>query len=400
MSRRLLGVLVSTVAIFVACRAARATTRTAITARSPSGPVVAPVSSLREPPLSRSRLALPVLLAAAIALSLGGYAVWPGFGFLDRSRAPEGGVLLLHDLLPFNDSPDEILGTRAEVGVQIWSTGFPGVSIAELEVRFEKPRPDDHWYVIASGDWAVTPDRDADLYCKYGEGRVVDAGIECEAQVGNPEMQFRFDQELGNFTGNGLVSDSIVDFDGYDRDHVTVVSGSMPLTNEYGENVLEARLPIATPPIQSVGGEDFFAYPPIASLDNEWGSGPPLAESCDMTGTEGWALFVLTQSCAPVTYVGVTSTTLDPGIEVGSRTVEYAAPDTISDDELRWSVEGGLAGAQALIRDPFAQADESRRAFVAALILSVGISFALLFFERLLFHRSAGAPGTRSRRRL
>ena len=119
-----------------------------------------------------------------------------------------GGVLLLHDLLPFDDDGVDVAGVRAEVQVRMWSTGYPEVSIAELEIEFESPRVDDRWYVIASGDWAVSAERDLSLYCAYGDGRMVGDRIECAAQAGNAAMAFRFDQELSNFTPDDQVTKS------------------------------------------------------------------------------------------------------------------------------------------------------------------------------------------------
>lgn len=302
--------------------------------------------------------------------------------------------------MPFDESADQARGTRAEVGVRIWSTGQPGVSIAELEIRFESPPSGDHWYVVASGDWSVAPHAEPGLYCKYGEGRVVDDRIRCAARAGNPAMEFRVDQELGNFTGKPVVSDSVVDFKGYDRERVTVVSGSMPPSGADGENVAVIWLPIATPSAVAVNGDELIAFPPIAWLDSEWGSGPPLSEPCNVVReADLWPDFIITRICVPTTYVNVTSATVDSGIELGIRAVEYAAPDTVSDNELRWSIEGGFPGARALVRDPFAQADESWRAFVAALLLSGGVSFALLFVERLAFHSPGGRSSGRATRR-
>lgn len=278
--RAFLGVLASIVALAMTWRAVRRRT----TSGTDGGldPVVedSPAPPAEESSPRRWNLALTTLIVAAAALIVAGFAIWPGFGLLDKGRTPDGGVLLLHDLLPFDEGSDEVLGTRADVDVQLWSTGSPGVSIAEVAIRFESPRSDDRWYLVASGDWVVAPDRERSLYCKYGEGRIVGDRIRCDPQAGNPEMDFRFDQELGNFTGADVVADSVVDFDGYDRERVTVVTGRMPSVNEMGESVARIWLPIATPPVLSAGGEDFFAYPPVAWRDvvSTWGSGPPLAE--------------------------------------------------------------------------------------------------------------------------
>lgn len=393
---RSLGALFALLVVTIAWRTVREPQSTP--AGSGNDPAPGPstvVAGHRRTPSWRKPV-LVALITAAVVLGIGGYAIWPGFGVLDRSREPAGGVLLLHDLLPAEDGG--VWGSSAEVDVQIWSTGYPDVSIAELRVSFENPLSEDHWYVVASGDWAVTSDRDLALYCKYGEGRVTEDGIECASQVDNPVMEFRFDQELGNFVGRDLVSDSVAEYDGYDRERVSVVSGSMPQINEYGTSVVEVWLPITTPPIQSVSGDNFFSYPPIASRDTHWSTGPPLAESCVLNSTERWATFALTKSCTPLTNVTVTSSTVDPGIDVGSRTVEYAAPDTVTDDELRWDIAGGFPGARALVQDPFAQADDSRRAFIAAVVLSAAVSFALLFVERLLFHHPRSTSAARSRR--
>lgn len=329
---------------------------------------------------------LPGLLVVAILLCVAGYGIWPGFRGTGAGEAPVGGVLLLHDLLPFDDDGVDVAGVRAEVQVRMWSTGYPEVSIAELEIEFESPRVDDRWYVIASGDWAVSAERDLSLYCAYGDGRMVGDRIECAAQAGNAAMAFRFDQELSNFTPDDQVTKSVRDYDGYDSDRVAVVSGAMPEKDAYGRSAVTVWLPIATPSILSVSGDDFFALPPVGWFDSSYGSGPPLGEKCDSPPTPLWALFMLTKTCAPVTYISVTNTSVDSGIELGNRAVEYASPDTVSDDALRWSVEGGFPGGRALVSDPFAQADESRRAFFAALVLSGGVSFLLLFAERWLFH--------------
>jgi hypothetical protein len=340
-------------------------------------------------PESRNRRAvLGVLLVLALLLTAIGFAIWPGFGFLDRYRIPTGGVLLLHDRLTFDSESDAVAGLRAEIAVEIWDTGSPGVSIAEITIRFQSPRPEDHWYLVASGDWAVPPDRLESLYCKYGEGKFVGDRVRCAAQVGNPAMEFRFDQELGNALSTTEITDSVVDLQGYDRERVTVVSGSMLATRDDGEAVVEAWLPISSPPIFGVGGDEYLALPPLAWTGTSLGIGPPLEEPCEIAKSERVAPFALTGSCAPITPVQVTRSSVDAGVAIGSRTVEYASPDTVSDDAARWAAEGGFPGAQALIRDPFAQADESRRAFLAALLLSGGVSFLLLFAERLLFHPS------------
>lgn len=135
-----------------------------------------------------------------------------------------------------------------------------------------------------------------------------------------------------------------------------------------------------------VGGDEFLALAPIAADDQFWSGGPDLDEPCELDPERPPKGLALTQTCAPVAMVQATRTIVDPGVEVGSRTVEYSAPDTDTDDIVRWTTAGGFPGVQALLGDPFAQADESRRAFVA-LVLSGAVSFALLFVERLLFHR-------------
>ncbi|WP_353807873.1 hypothetical protein [Agromyces sp. SYSU T00194] len=211
-------------------------------------------------------------------------------------------------------------------------------------------------------------------------------GIECGSQAGNPAMMFSFDQELGNSLGQEVVAESVAQLEGYDRNRVSVVSGRMPNTREDGQSVAVVWLPISTPPSFTVNGDQFVAFPPIALAPNAWAPGPPLDESCELEPSEVAATFALTQGCLPVNPVTVTSTVVDTQVDVGSRTVEYAAPDTVTDDEVVWAVDGGFPGGQALLRDPFAQSDESRRAFFAALVIGGGLSFALLFVERILFH--------------
>jgi len=333
----------------------------------------------------RRRLALAVLALFSIILGTIGFGIWPGFASNGTVSKPVGGVMLLHDRL---QSAEEtaIFGQPTAVDVQLWKTGFPDVSVMELRLSFESPRSEDHWYVVASGDYVVDRQRDMSLFCNYGDGLPVGDRVRCSPQAGNPEMEFSFDQELGASAGTHQVTDSVENLAGYDRERVTVVEGPMPATNELGENIVEIWLPISTPKISTVNGDEFVSVAPIGERPRSFGSGPLLAEPCSL---ESESMFVLTGSCSAVVPVQVSATTVDVSFEMGSRTVEYAAPDTISDDAVVWDIAGGFPGAQALIADPFAQEDEARRAFIAALVLSVSVSFVLLLVERFLFHRPA-----------
>jgi hypothetical protein len=333
----------------------------------------------------RQRRILVVLAVSAVVLSVLGYSIWPGFNFLDGAKTPTGGVLLLHDQVSTADDAT-LLGQRASINVEMWETGSPGVSILALRLNFSSPQWEGRWHIVASGDYAVDADLDNSLYCKYGRGHAHADRIRCSEQVGNPEIEFSFDQELGSWSGSRAVDGSVVDLAGYDRGRVTIISGSMPETNEIGENIVDVWLPITTPRSNTVNGDEFVAVPPIAPRPRMFGEGPLLAQPCTLKSSVQF-LFALTDKCEPVAVVQVSDTTVDIGLDLGRRTVEYASPDTVTDDAVTWHVSGGFPGAQALIADPFAQEDDSRRAFIAALILSISVSFGLLLVERRLFHR-------------
>lgn len=337
------------------------------------------------------RRALALFAVVAILLAVAGYAIWPGFSYLEPRRALTGGVLVLHDPEFYGPEGE---GQEAEIDAEMWETGVPGVSTMRLTMRFDAPASEDRWYVVASGDYAVKRNLDPSLYCLYGDGIEEKGRIVCSAQAGNPAIELRFDQELGGAIGVAEVVRSVEEISGYDRRQVTVLSGAMPSDRGDGVYEVELALPIATPPRRIVGGDEFLAFAPIAARDQMWSSGPDLENPCRLEAGSHPAPLALTETCAPVRSVLSTVTKIDPGVEVGVRTVEYATPDTDSDDVVRWTMAGGFPGAQVLVTDPFARADESRRAFAAALVLSGAVSSGLLFVERLVFHR-----GGRSRSR-
>ena len=334
--------------------------------------------------LGRRRLLIS-LAGSALVLGIVGFGIWPGYTFIETAESPTGGVLILHDRLPI-ENDRSIVGQPVDIEVEMWTTGVPGVSMLALRMNFQQPQPEDNWYVIASGDYVVDSSRDLTLFCKYGDGQLLAEEVRCNAQAGNPQMEFAFDQQLG-FTGAAEVTNSISELQGYNRERVTVVRGEMPAVNELGEYIVDVYLPISSPTTKTVNGDEFVSVLPVAPNLRSFASGPPLDESCLLATPQIHSLFALTPNCAPVTQVQVRSITVDPGFEVGNRTVEYSAPDTVSDDVVKWSLDGGFPGAKALISDPFAKEDESRRAFIAALVLSLSVSFALLLIERLMFHR-------------
>ena len=339
------------------------------------------------------RRALSLFAVASILMAVAGYAIWPGFSYLEPRGTLTGGLLLLHDPSFYGPDGD---GQRAEIDAEMWETGVPGVTAMRLTIRFDSPASEDRWYVVASGDYAVKRHLDPFMYCLYGDGVEEEERIVCSAQAGNPAIELRFDQELGGAIGVAEVSRSVEEIDGYDRRLVTVLSGAMPPDRGNGIYEVELMIPIATPPRQIVGGDEFLAFAPVAARDQMWSSGPDLDKPCRLETGSHPAALAFTQTCETVTSVTSTVTMIDPGIEVGVRTVEYASPDTDSDDVVRWTMAGGFPGAQALVTDPFAQADESRRAFAAALVLSGAVSFGLLFVERLVFHRG-GRRGSQGR---
>lgn len=389
--RRVLLAFLTAAALLLAFRAGN---RQSIRARDEnSGPALPldgrgrVVGSKRTNP--RRRLTLVALALFSLILGTIGFGIWPGFASHSSVGMPVGGVTLLHDRLQLNEET-AISGQPTVVNVQMWQTGFPDVSIIELRLSFDSPRAEDHWYVVASGDYVVDKDRDLSLFCNYGDGTPVGDRVRCSPQAGNPEMEFSFDRELGTSAGSPQATDSVVNLAGYDRERVTVVEGPMPATNELGENIVEVRLPITTPKTSTVNGDEFVSVAPIGQQPESFGSGPPLATPCSL---DSESMFVLTGTCSAVLPVHVSATTVDVNFEMGSRTVEYAAPDTVSDDAVVWELESGFPGAQALVADPFAQEDEARRAFIAALVLSVSVSSVLLFVERFLFHRPASRRG-------
>jgi hypothetical protein len=314
-----------------------------------------------------------------------GFIVWPGYAAVPSAPQIAGGVLIMHDHVE-TDGGSSYVGLRAAVEAEQWETGVPDVSILQLDVKFEAPIAPHRWYVVASGDYDVVQGLPPSLYCHGPASRPsVDGGVECPGDDFSHAMEFEFGSELGFHGGLDTITSSIVDLDGYDHGDVTVVSGLVPEPDpDTGEVTVTVQLPIATPATESVSGKEYARYGAIGFSDWEWGASVPLEQSCTIKPPVDTADVVLMSTCAPLEQVNVTSTVFDAGLDVGTRAVEYSSPDVVSDDRVAWIIDGPFPGGQALLNDPFNEAQETQRSFTAGLLISLGVSFLVLLIEELL----------------
>jgi hypothetical protein len=324
-----------------------------------------------------------LLLTGAVLLAFSAVLIWPGLLPTSNAPTPKGGITIMHDRVPLEE-PHATRGLSARASVDVWEAGVPNVSMVSMLLTFDSPLPHDHWYVVASGDYAVQADLPVSMYCKYGDAKPAGDRLWCAPQLDNPRTSYRFGQELATDSGGELAAFSVQSLAGYDRENVTVISGIMPKANAMGDYEVELILPIRAQASLRVNGDQYLAVPPIGLRPTTYSQGARLKQPC---ATREDTFFVLTETCAPVAPVLISETKVDLGVLIGSRTIEYASPDTVSDDELVWRVDEGFPGGKALVSDPFAQQDETRRAFVAALFLSLSLSLVLLLVEQLLFHR-------------
>lgn len=338
------------------------------------------------------RRVLWILTAIAVACALAGFWIWPGWARSPSPPSVTGGLLLLQGSVGDDRVPNYELSGAVEA--RIHATGESNTSIISLTLRFAKPLPDTKWFVVASGTYAVSDSYPDAFYCAAGASALVrdNDSVRCAASDSYPAVKFRFGDQLGFLLPEG--SDSAVeDLVGYESESATVISGDVP--QEVGMDgwaEVELDIPISTPPVETVGGNTFVAYPPIGYVDEgSTGEGLPLdLEPCSNPDV-GRSLWLVMSSCAPVYLMDVTEVRFDPGLDIDARTVEYSTPDTVSDDVVVWQVDDDLPATQALLLDPFKTDELAQRSFLAGLVLSVGISMLFLLLEHTVL-----APRRRS----
>lgn len=337
-----------------------------------------PSTAARAPKTDNFRFGSTIWLVAFALSLLIAIVVWPGFATTPKPPQTDGGVLLMHDYV--QPTEGNYLDLRASIEAKQWETGQTGMSILQLRITFDAPVLGHHWYVVASGDYAVDPAAPVEFYCIGAEER--GGGIECPVREFGDGMRYEFDQQLSPYGGTSEIVASLVDLNGYSSSDVTVVTGLIPEPDEFtGEAQVTVALPISSPQVAKVTGNEFVRYGRIGFSDWEWGSGPPLDQGCTLRAPARGVTFVLVSSCSPLEPISVTSTMFDSGFEIDERTIEYSSPDVESDDRLTWAVDGPFPGGQALINDPFEEGQETRRAFGAGLFLSLAASFLTLFIQ-------------------
>jgi hypothetical protein len=329
-----------------------------------------------------ARLSLTILLVTALVGLSVGFALWASASLKDSPQPVSGGVLIFHDVE--YAEPGTVWGQKADLDVEMWQSGIPNVSILQITINFDSPLAGQKWYLVASGDYSVANSLSPSMYCRSGEGTANGDEIRCPSTSDQPSMTFSFGEQLGFYEGERRIRASVVDLVGYDRSAMTVVRGVIPPSISGGSSVT-VWLPVSTLQRSSVSGNTYLTFPPIGAPTTSFGAGPDLSVSCELGETEDWPYVVLVSSCTQLNPIKITSTRFDPGIQLGTGSIQYASPVLAADDLLVWRVEGGLPQAQAWISDPFAANGVATTSFIAGLFISFGLSLIAVALDRLLF---------------
>lgn len=327
-----------------------------------------------------------VVVIAVLAIG-GGLLLWPSAVASPSPPDVSGGILLLQNAdLPLEANPQVY---TADIDTTLQSTGMDGVSLLRLTITFLKPTPHvgdvpvlASWYLVTSGDYVAVADAPDNFYCsgetlmKRSEDHIACGTIE------GPEVQFFFDSELAFASPDGAY-ESVVDLAGYEPGRSSVITGSIVDGGAEGTTIT-LELPVRTPREEPVGASTFLNFPPIGLVDNEWGGGPRVIANCN-SKPQLTPDFFLPSTCAALNFIKVQSVAFDVDRSLNAETIAFAAPDTLTDEHLGWEVDGGFAGGQALVTDPFVAQSEVQHSFLAGILISLGVSLIVVLVERIAF---------------
>ncbi len=350
---------------------------------APPPPPPAPAPARRDRAAYRRWWLLPVWTALVLSVVVTFALLRP---VLATSEPPvtAGGILLF------------VEGARkapaASIDATIWRTGFPDISIVELELQFEEPPLGAHWYVIASGQYEIAKSAPLPTYCVYPGGELgPDGTILCprDELTGSVGARYRAGG-LGAIDHDNRVR-AIKDHEAYDDGTASVIEGRFTAAGRIGDKAahLTISLPIRSPRLHRAGSETIGALAPIASYNqSDLGLNEDLGPVASQTARG--SAYAETATRVPLSGIEVSSIGLTLREELGFKDVASSRPPVVSDDRLVWDTpETRRDGVQYVLHDPVAANRQLVQTFVAGLTASTAFAFMLLLLEPLL-RRKAG----------
>lgn len=308
--------------------------------------------------------------------------IWGG-GFSSGGSPPsaDGGLLF------FIEAP-LVNRIEASIDTNIDQTGYTNTSLLNVTVNFQNAYPGLKWFIAASGQYAPSAETALGAFCPgVTPASRLGSAIICRNNpfYGSSDVTYRFADHIGAIDGRQI--DKITDsFDGYIDADTVIVSGSL-LGGQPGQpgSVLstEITIPIQSPSPTQLGSDKYFAYAPIAVIDQgDFGTGPQLGNVSSM---KPQAYFADSATRLPINYLDITSSSL--AIDVGSSIsqLSWASPPTVQADELQWRSGGqGIGEVKFTLHDPFAADRLARNSFIAGIAVSIAASALLLLIEKTI----------------
>jgi hypothetical protein len=324
---------------------------------------------------------ITILLIVAMASGFTAYHFWrQGFSSKDNPPQAAGGLLM------FTAEP---LGSRmyGTVAVNSYQTGFPGVSVLDLTLNFRNARPGTRWFIAASGQYAPRIDTPLAAFCPDTSAARLGAIVACRnnGTDGSRNVTYNFEDHIGALDGRQImrITDSL---DGYIDTDAVILSGILARSpQDQSSSTLTTRIiiPIQSPDSSQVGSDEYFAYAPIAIVDQgDFGTGAPLGK---ITTAHPQAFFADSFSRTPVNYLSISSLSLSVDVGTRENQLTWASPPTVRAGQLRWRTKGqGIGTVKFTLHDPFAADRLSRDSFFAGIFVSITASALLLLLERLI----------------
>lgn len=283
----------------------------------------------------------------------------------------------------------------ASIDATIWRTGFPGISIVELKLQFEKPPLGAHWYAIASGQYQIPESAPLPAYCVYPGDLGPDGTVLCprDELIGSAGARYRTGG-LGAIDHDNRVR-AIVDHEAYDEGTASVVEGTFTDAGRSGDRAasLTISLPIRSPRQRRAGSQTIGALAPIASYNqSDLGLNEDLGPVAYQTRGR-LSTYAETATRKPLTGIKISSIRLTLREELNYKDVASSRPPVVSNDRLVWdNPEIRRDGVQYVLHDPVAANSQLVRTFGAGLTASIGFAFMLLLLEPLLRRKAGLSP--------
>jgi hypothetical protein len=305
-------------------------------------------------------------------------------GFTPNDKPPQAsGGLLFFDTAPLGSS------VTAAISATIDPTGFPDTSLLNLTLNFQNASRGLQWFIAASGDYRPKGDTSLAAFCP-GATRAYRTGpatIICSNNqlYGSQNVEYDSADHIGAIDGHTIdrITDSL---DGYIDGDTTIISGTligMSPKPERGILSTKITIPISTRSPSRIGSDKFFAYPPLAIIDQgDFGTGPSLGK---VSTAYPQAYFADSSMYIPVNYLRVTSLSLSINLGIQESQLNWASPPTTRADQLRWQARGqGIQTVKFSLHNPFSADQLSRASLFAGIYLSLAASALLLLLERFI----------------